>query len=185
MLVIKPLQQKAAISQDTQRLARAFWADTLSEFKKTHEKFPASKNFFIEQILSLAKNKPEFKHIFIDANHASDSIKEFLFGVNYRSILSHMTVPPQIAPLVQQAAPKGMEAYNWFAYTGKKPLTLTSQGGSTLVLETGSKFGVRDSSNKKFLRLIGEETGVNKVFTLAFDTVHSLIKNCKPTKAPK
>ena len=84
-----------------------------------------------------------------------------------------------------EAAPKGTSSYSWFAYTGAKPLTLKSQGGSTLVLEKGDKFGTRPSStgNGKFIRLIGEKTGVTKVFTLAFDTIAELIKNCKPAKA--
>lgn len=82
------------------------------------------------------------------------------------------------------AAPKGFESYSWFKFTGEKPLSMTSQGGSKLVLKKGSKFGVRDSSNKKFIRMVGEETGPNKVFTLPFDEVNVLIHNCKPVKSP-
>lgn len=94
--------------------------------------------------------------------------------------------PASIKPISSidtTAAPKDASFYTWFAYTGTKPLTLKSQGGSTLVLERGDKFGTRPSGNGKFIRLIGEKTGINKVFTLAFDDIASLIKNCKPTKA--
>ena len=82
-----------------------------------------------------------------------------------------------------EAGPKDHNAYSWFAYTGAKPLTLKSQGGSTLVLNKGDTFGTRPSGSGKFIRLIGEKTGVTKVFTLAFDVISDLINNCKPAKA--
>lgn len=85
-----------------------------------------------------------------------------------------------ISTLDTTAAPKDSSFYTWFAYTGAKPLTLTSQGGSKLILDKGDKFGTRASGSGKFIRLIGEKTGVNKVFTLAFDDIAALIKNCKP-----
>lgn len=92
----------------------------------------------------------------------------------YRDILEH----PQTALV------KGHDSYSWFSYTNTKPLTLKSQGGSTLLLNKGDKFGTRPSGNGKFIRLIGEDTGPTRVFTLAFDDVHALIQNCKPTKPP-
>ena len=52
----------------------------------------------------------------------------------------------------------------------------------TLHLEPGDKFGVRKSSNGKYIRLITERDGPTKVFTVEMDVAQHLGKQCKPTK---
>ena len=95
----------------------------------------------------------------------------------------HANIKPISSIDTTAFGPKDNTSYSWFSYTGDRALTLKSQGGSTLVLNKGDKFGTRPSGNGKFIRLIGEKTGVTKVFTLAFDAIVDLINHCKPTRA--
>ena len=63
-----------------------------------------------------------------------------------------------------QATPKDESHYDFFTYTGKKPVPIMFRGQEHLV-EKGTRFGVRRSSNGKLIRLIFPDNK-NKVFTL-------------------
>ncbi len=74
--------------------------------------------------------------------------------------------------------PKG--DYQWFTYTGKKPLELPYRG-IEVPLEKGQRFGVRRSANKKQIRLVmGDE--VNRVFTLTLELAKALGRACEALK---
>lgn len=72
------------------------------------------------------------------------------------------------------AAPKGEEAYQFFTYRGQKPVALPFRGQTYQVMK-GMRFGVRPSSNGKFIRLIFPENK-NRVFTIDLPTAKSLAK---------
>lgn len=78
------------------------------------------------------------------------------------------------AALKELAAIKGEEHYDFFTYKGKKPVEITRRG-QTVEVKKGMKFGVRQSVNKKDIRLIfpGEP---NKVFTLTLKQAQDLAK---------
>lgn len=80
-----------------------------------------------------------------------------------------------------EAKPKSGDAYQWFTYTGK-PLDLMSGVGTPLYLKKGQVFGVRKSSNGKQIRMITQELGPNKVFTLLPEVALSLGKHCTKTE---
>lgn len=73
-----------------------------------------------------------------------------------------------------QAAPKGEDAYEFFTFGGPRPVPLNFRGVIRTV-NKGDRFGVRPSSNKKFIRLIfpGEPT---KVYTIDMQTAKQLAK---------
>ena len=83
---------------------------------------------------------------------------------------------------IETAAPKGTDAYGWMVYIGSKPMDLQSNLGTKLRLEKGDRFGVRPSGNGKKIRMISEELGPNKVFTLEMDIAQKLNSQSKPVK---
>jgi hypothetical protein len=81
---------------------------------------------------------------------------------------------------LEKSAVKSSEAYQWFTYSGKM-LTLESAKGYKLVLNKGSQFGVRKSSNGKFIRLVAPKQE-SKVFTLDLDMATRIAKYSTPVK---
>ena len=73
--------------------------------------------------------------------------------------------------------------YSWMEFTGS-PIEATNDKGRTLKLNKGDKYGARKSSTGggKFIRLVTEKDGLNKVFTCDQDLAAYLGKNSKPTK---
>jgi len=71
-----------------------------------------------------------------------------------------------------QARPKPEAAYQFFTYKGKRPVTVNFRG-TDIKIENGTKFGVRPSSNGKFIRLIfpGDQ---NRVLTIDEATAKKL-----------
>jgi hypothetical protein len=81
-----------------------------------------------------------------------------------------------------EALIKTNEYYQWFIYTGQ-PRDLMSGAGTPLYLKKGQVFGVRKSASGKKIRMITEDLGPNKVFTLLPEVALDLAKHCKPTEA--
>ena len=81
--------------------------------------------------------------------------------------------------LLLLGAPKQADAYDWFTFTGTK-VSFTSKKGQTEVLKKGDQFGVRLSSNKRFIRLVFGRLGPTKVFTINMDAAKYLAKHSKP-----
>ena len=81
--------------------------------------------------------------------------------------------------LLLLGAPKQADAYDWFTFTGTK-VSFTSKKGQTEVLKKGDQFGVRLSSNKRFIRLVFGRLGPTKVFTIYIDAAKYLAKRSKP-----
>lgn len=73
-----------------------------------------------------------------------------------------------------ESAPKGEEHYDFFTYRGKVPVAVNFRGQDYRVMN-GMRFGVRPSSNKKFIRLIFPENK-NRVFTIDLETAKKLAK---------
>lgn len=86
-----------------------------------------------------------------------------------------------VARLQETSAIKPEESYTYFKYTGK-PVKLSFRG-TKYSLETGDKFGVRPSADRKNIRLILPDIGgVSRVFTLSETEARKLGKNCKAVK---
>lgn len=73
-----------------------------------------------------------------------------------------------------EAKPKDEGAYDFFTFTGKDPVPVVFRGQEYTV-EKGTRFGVRPSSNRKFIRMIFPENK-NRVFTLDQETAKRLAK---------
>ena len=69
---------------------------------------------------------------------------------------------------------KPEDAYEWFTYRGKKPVNLEFRG-KPVPIQNGQRFGVRPSSNKKFIRLVLPDE-VTKVITITLDQAQALAK---------
>jgi hypothetical protein len=76
-----------------------------------------------------------------------------------------------------EAAPKGEEAYDWFVYK-KGPTIALDFRGSPREITKGTKFGVRPSSNGKFVRLVFPGD-VNRVITVPYEVAQKLAKGVK------
>lgn len=76
-----------------------------------------------------------------------------------------------------EAAPKGVEAYEWFTFLGRKPVELTFRGKPELVSK-GVRFGVRISRNRQNIRLIFEGDP-NRVITVTPEQAQQLAKGVK------
>jgi hypothetical protein len=72
------------------------------------------------------------------------------------------------------AAPLSEEAYQFFTFRGKKPVALDFRGQTYQVMKN-MRFGVRPSSNGKFIRLIFPDNK-NRVFTIDLPTARELAK---------
>lgn len=70
-------------------------------------------------------------------------------------------------------------SYQWFQYRGKA-LLLKSKLGTTYTLQKGESFGVRKSSSGKQIRMIIQELGPSKVFTLDLETAQKLARTSIP-----
>ena len=70
--------------------------------------------------------------------------------------------------------------YQFFEYNGPKPVTLNFRGNLVEVAR-GTRFGVRPSTNGKFIRLIFPKEPT-KVYTIDLDTAKKLARGIK-TKA--
>lgn len=70
------------------------------------------------------------------------------------------------------AKPKPEVAYQFFTYRGKRAVTVNFRG-QDIKISDGTKFGVRPSSNGKFIRLIfpGDQ---NRVLTIDLATARKL-----------
>ena len=79
-----------------------------------------------------------------------------------------------------EAKPRPNDAYEWFTYTGK-PRDMMSGVGTPLYLRKGQVFGVRKSGDGKKIRMITEDLGPNKVFTLLPEVAADLAKHCVKT----
>ena len=73
---------------------------------------------------------------------------------------------------------KPNENYQWYVWKGTdRPME--SKHGIKHTLKKGERFGMRPSSNGKFIRLIFEELGTTKVFTLGEGESMELVKKSK------
>lgn len=54
---------------------------------------------------------------------------------------------------LEEARIKGEDEYEFFTYKSSKPITVEFRG-KPITISKGTEFGVRPSSNKKFIRLI-------------------------------
>ena len=70
------------------------------------------------------------------------------------------------------AAIKGEDAYEFFTYKGEDPVTVFFRGKPTMVSK-GTKVGVRQSVNKKDIRLIFPGMP-NRVYTLTLQQAQDL-----------
>lgn len=75
------------------------------------------------------------------------------------------------------AAIKGEEAYEFFTYKGAKPVTVYYRGKPTQISK-GDKFGVRQSINKRDIRLIFPGAP-NRVHTLTLEQAQALADGVK------
>lgn len=75
----------------------------------------------------------------------------------------------------EAAAPLPAEAYDYFLFQGRKAYTLETSRGS-LTLQPRAIYGVRPSTNGKFIRLI-MLSAPNKVYTISYDEGAYLAKN--------
>ncbi len=66
------------------------------------------------------------------------------------------------------------EAYQWFTYRGKKPVGVSFRG-KDVSIKDGMRFGVRPSSNGKFIRLVLPDE-ITKVITVDLNTAKQLAK---------
>ena len=73
-----------------------------------------------------------------------------------------------------EARPFTEERYDFFTYTGDKPVAVTYKGVDYQIMK-GMRFGVRPSSNGKFIRLIFPQNHT-KVFTIDLPTAKKLAK---------
>lgn len=81
---------------------------------------------------------------------------------------------------------KEADEYDWFTFTGKRSVTIIHGNGKTSVtLEPHSRFGLRLSSSGKYYRMVTQETGLTRVFTLDKKTHEKLLKYSRATKQPK
>jgi hypothetical protein len=69
---------------------------------------------------------------------------------------------------------KPEDAYEWFTFRGKKPITLDFRG-KQVAIQNGQRFGVRPSSNKKFIRLVLPDE-ITKVITITLAQAQALAK---------
>lgn len=72
------------------------------------------------------------------------------------------------------AAIKPNASYEWFTFKGKTPVELDFRG-KPVSISKGTKFGVRKSTNGKFIRLVlGDD--VNRVLTVNLEQAKALAK---------
>lgn len=80
---------------------------------------------------------------------------------------------------------KEANEYDWFLFTGKRSVTIIHGNGKTNVtLEPKTRFGMRVASSGKYYRLVTQETGLTRVFTLDAKTHDKLLKYSRATKQP-
>lgn len=75
------------------------------------------------------------------------------------------------------AAVKPDTDYDWFTYNGREPVVLDFRGNPVEVSK-GTRFGVRQSANKKHIRLVFPEQ-ITRVFTITLDQAKALAKGIK------
>lgn len=76
----------------------------------------------------------------------------------------------------ETAAPFDTSQYTWHTFKGERGRRLTHKNGKTTeVIRHGDKFGVRHSSNGKHARIITENGGPTKVFTVTHEHAHKLL----------
>lgn len=73
-----------------------------------------------------------------------------------------------------EARPFVESRYQFFTYRGKRPVVVTFRGEEYSIVN-GTRFGVRPSSNGKFIRLIFPGNK-NRVFTIDLSTAQELAK---------
>lgn len=73
--------------------------------------------------------------------------------------------------------------YTWYTYQGARGKKLTNSRGKTVSIRSGSKFGIRESSNGKLIRLMTEELGPTFVFTITQAVNDSLIEKSKKARS--
>lgn len=73
------------------------------------------------------------------------------------------------------AAIKPEENYSFFTYKKNTPTTVEYRG-TPYPIQKGTRFGVRPSSNGKFIRLIFKDEP-NRVFTITLDQANKLAKS--------
>lgn len=71
-----------------------------------------------------------------------------------------------------QSAIKPEAAYQFFTYRGKRPVKVNFRNREIQITD-GTKFGVRPSSNGKFIRLVFPND-VNRVITVDLETARKL-----------
>lgn len=71
-----------------------------------------------------------------------------------------------------EAKPFAESRYQFFTYRGKQPVVVTFRGQEYRIVN-GMRFGVRPSSNGKFIRLIFPDNK-NRVFTIDMPTAKKL-----------
>lgn len=80
--------------------------------------------------------------------------------------------------LAVEARIKRPDEYDWFTYTGAKPVVVTFRG-KPVNIPKGTVFGVRPSSSGKQIRLvIGDD--ITRVITIDLDTAKALAKHVAP-----
>lgn len=81
---------------------------------------------------------------------------------------------------------KDTSEYNWFKFTGKRPMEVVHGNGKTVVeLEAQDVFGLRLSSSGKQYRMVTQKTGLTKVFTVNETEYKKLLKFGTSIRAPR
>lgn len=75
------------------------------------------------------------------------------------------------------------QSYQFFTYNAKKPVLVNFRGTETKI-ENGMKFGVRPSTNGKFIRLIFPKDPT-RVMTVDLETAKKLAKGAAPKAGKK
>lgn len=80
--------------------------------------------------------------------------------------------------LVINARIKRPSEYEYFTYQGARPVEVSFRG-KPIMIDKGTVFGVRKSSNGKFIRLvIGDD--ITRVITIDLDTAKKLARKVGP-----
>lgn len=83
-------------------------------------------------------------------------------------------------PSMVDARIKGGDEYDHFVYNGTRPVRVEFRG-KPVIIDKGTEFGVRPSSNRKDIRLVvGDD--LTRVITLTNEQAQALAKSAKPSK---
>lgn len=86
---------------------------------------------------------------------------------------------------VSISAVKSTESYSWYSYTGPTRRLTNTNGKRTVTFSQKSRFGLRESSNGKSIRMITDELGPSIVFTIDPVLKEKLLKYSSTAKASK